>query len=204
MQSELTQIQRLLNDPSISSSALPLLIVFSILISGTLFALYRLFIMFRTPTGMAHEKAPKQKGSIREWVRHIFVVLPTQAKPVVSKDNELDRLRELVRKLEQANKLEREAHARALTKITELQGELKRLNDQHRDDGRLLDLERQRSLRLEDRIHSLELKLQDAIRETERIFQQNAAVATPTTQEAKATPVSEILKDFPPPPKEDK
>jgi len=195
MGNELAEIQRLIRDPNFTSSLLPLLVVSTLVFGGSLFFIIKLISLFRAPK----LPAPTQSNhatTIREWVRYIFVPLPSKV-PAAIGGGELDKLRALIEKLEEANALLRKQNANAMARIGELQGELKRLNDRHVEDGRLLELEQTRCQRLEQQIQKLDAKLQDAIRETERIFQQNADVIEP----AKATPVSDILKDFPPPPK---
>ncbi len=208
MGTELTKIQDLLHDPNYSSSLLPLLVVTTILFLATLIGLYKLYSLFRVPkTSLPKGSANSADGKVqwREWIRYIFIYGPSR-KPATS-SQEVDALRAQLRKLEQANKLVREQYARAMARIGELQGELKNLIQKREEEEKLVDLERQRSLRLEENIEKLESKLQDAMRETERIFQQNASLARPGTGivlPAKPTPVSEILKDFPPPPDDEK
>jgi len=203
MGNELAEIQRLLHDQSISSSFLPLILITSIIFGGSLLFLFKLYQLFRIPKIKlpTTEATPRPKFRFREWVRRIPVARPAPA-PIAT-NGELDKLRALVKKLEEANMLERKQHASDLARISALQGELKSLTEKREDDRRLLDMERARNLKLEEKILALETQLQDAIRETERIFEQSAKVvnnASAAAQPKPMTPVADILKDFPPEP----
>lgn len=209
MGNELAEIQRLLHDQSISSSFLPLIVVTTIIFGGSLIFLYKLFYLFRVPKIKLPTVTPEQKTprgfQLRQLVRYIHVPIPSRAP--TDNSGEIDKLRDLVKKLEQANALERKQHASDLARITALQSEVKTLTEKREEDRRLLDLERARNLKSDEKIQSLETKLQDAIRETERIFEQNAKVAMSSSASAASEPLSPaaaILKDFPPEPSGDK
>lgn len=224
MKESLDQILHHLENPDISSSALPLLVVMLILFSGSLFAIIKIFSILRVPMPQKPQ-APSRKGLLEliflnagRWRAYFQLVNKAPQPRAVGSPSELDQLRELVRKLEQANALERELHAKALRKITELQGELQALFLKREEEQKLFEFERARRARLEDKVAQLETQLQGAISETERIFEQSVNSSDPLVglrdeemialpdpevekQRAAATQASlkDILSDFPPP-----
>lgn len=208
----LTEIFNQLQDPDTASSVLPLLIVFTFIVLGSVFAIYKVVGMLRGPGSVAPK--PKKEFHLPEfhwkWPKFDLSGLwakaqrasspkPRAIEKVVTRrystdTDDLDFLRELVRRLEQMNAAERELHGRALRKIEELQGEIKTLGELREQEKRVLDLERQARQRLESKCRELEDKLRDAIRETERIFSQSTALASSQTSGG----LQKLLKDFPP------
>lgn len=210
----LTDILQHLQDPDAASSLIPLLIVLTFIVLGSLFAIYKVIGILRPPETSARKKPPRQPLRLPEfhwrwpkinldglWTRPSR---PTSPQPPRGEQParraadlaDLEILRELVTRLEQMNAAERELHGRALRKMEELQGELKTLSELREQEKRVLELERQARQRLEQKCRELEDKLRDAIRETERIFAQGTALA----ESQSGGGLQRLLKDFPPAP----
>lgn len=206
MKETISQILRQFEDPDISSSAIPLLLIMITFLVGS-FAVLAKFI-FKFPRRLKRGSTLSSKITSSKRLLELYRKLLKLRWPKVSlpkwrlpahppskanqapvqeslkpKSTEIEQLRALVQKLEEANAIERELNAKSIRKVTELQGELQNLFLKWQEEQRLLEFERSRRAVLEERIFHLENQIQAAIEEAETIFEKSAAVPTPKVPE---------------------
>ena len=183
----MAEVLNKLNDPDTSSSLFPLLVVTGILSFTFLAVLFAAAIkaarLMRSARQQrrARSDGPKPSsthptGKLQNFFSLLFS--PVEEPREIAHDEERDRLRMVVERLESENLSTKELYAEAQRKIEELEEELSRTKRQGKEDMKRLDQEIQRREKTETRVEQLETQLRDIIAEVEKIYQQNVNVAS--------------------------
>ena len=143
-------------DPEVSSSFAPLLIhALAFIVVPAIFG----FIFYKK-----FKQRPKKEPE----------VIPHPIENQAQTD-EIKRLHEIIAKLERECAQERETNAAALSRSAELETQVSIVSGKYQEALKQLDKEHGGRLKLEEKVKRLEKQLEDAIRETERIFQQDSS-----------------------------